>query len=424
MWLRLAASAAVSLAACVCARAQAREVLSLDDAFARVGEAHPDLRAFGARLDGLLAEKDGAALRPALQAGAQLENAFGSGAVRGLDGAELTLTLSSVLERGGKLDARRALAQQRIDALAVEREARRLDLLADVARRYLDIVAAGLRRSMAADDVAQRQRVVDEARRRLHAGASPASVVLSAQAVLARAELERDREALRTASASRHLAALWGERDPDFDVAGGDPRRLEPIADLATLRRWLDATPELAAFASEQRVREARLQLARSEGVADVQWQLGVRRLQAGADAALVGSVSIPLGARQRAEPGVRAADAELARLDVEREAKGLSLYATLVDAHARYAVAQAEVDRLGRDVLPLLAQAEAAAQRAFRAGAATHFEWAQAQSELVAARRQQLDAALDGQRALIEIQRLTGQPFAAAASTHEGTRR
>lgn len=423
MGLRLAALAVVSLAACACARGQAREVLTLDDAFARVGEAHPDLRAFGARLDGLRAERDRAGLRPPLQAGVEIENAFGTGAARGLDGAELTLTLSSVLERGGKLDARRTLAQQRIDALAVERESRRLDLLADVARRYLDVVAAGQRRTLADDDVAQRGRVLDAARRRLQAGASPASIVLAAQAALARAELERDRETLRVESASRRLAALWGEREPAFEVAAGDPRRLAPIAGLAVLRDWLDATPELAAFATGKRVLEARLQLARSEGVADLQWQVGFRRLQTGEDTALVGSLSVPLGSRRRAESAVRAADAELAQLEIEREAKGLSLYATLVDAHARYLAAQAEVDRLDRDVLPLLAQAEAAAQRAFRAGAATHLEWSQAQSELIAARRQQLDAAHGGQRALIEIQRLTGQPFAADALTHEGTR-
>jgi cobalt-zinc-cadmium efflux system outer membrane protein len=36
-------------------------------------------------------------------------------------------------------------------------------------------------------------------------------------------------------------------------------------------------------------------------------------------------------------------------------------------------------------------------------------------QSERTNARKQQLEAALEAQRALIEIQRLTGQPFVAA---------
>ena len=86
------------------------------------------------------------------------------------------------------------------------------------------------------------------------------------------------------------------------------------------------------------------------------------------------------------------------------------------MEAHGRYRVAQLEVLRLGDDVLPRLARAEAAAEHAWRAGATSYLEWSQLQSERSAVRRQQLDAALDAQRALIEIQRLTGEAFTTPA--------
>ncbi|MBP0661377.1 hypothetical protein J8J07_20880, partial [Mycobacterium tuberculosis] len=60
----------------------------------------------------------------------------------------------------GKLDARRTLAQSRIDALAVQRETRRLDLLAETAQRYLAVVGADRQRSLTNMDVGQRQRTV------------------------------------------------------------------------------------------------------------------------------------------------------------------------------------------------------------------------------------------------------------------------
>src|SRR5690606_28631200 len=113
----------------------AADPLTLDDAFLRVADTHPDLRLFGARHEALKAELDRSSLRPALVAGAEVENVLGTGPASGLDGAEITLSLASVLERGGKLDARRTLAQSRIDALAIGREARRLDLLAEVDRK-------------------------------------------------------------------------------------------------------------------------------------------------------------------------------------------------------------------------------------------------------------------------------------------------
>ncbi|MFZ1837467.1 MAG: TolC family protein, partial [Dokdonella sp.] len=239
-------------------------------------------------------------------------------------------------------------------------------------------------------------------------------VVLTAQVALARAELDRARAKQRAQAARQHLAALWGVRNPEFEVAAVTPTALPAIADLDALGAWLERTPELEQFAGEQRIREARLQLARTHASADVSWQVGARRLQFTDDTALVGSLSLPLGSSRSAQPGIRAAEAELVSLEIERESKGLALYSTLTEAHGRYLAAQLEVGRLQDDILPKLAKAEAAAERAYRAGAISYLEWAQLQSERTNARKQQLDVALDAQRALIEIQRLTGQAFVA----------
>lgn len=412
MWLRLAVSAALAFATCGSARAQTPQILELDDAFARVAQTHPELRLFDARRDGLQAERARAELRPPLVLGVEVENALGTGEASGFDAAEMTLTLASVLERGGKLEARRILAQSRMDALAVEREVRRLDLLAEVARRYLALVATRQSKRIADLDIEQRRRTVAAAQRRVQAGASPESVVLTAKAALARAELEAARAEQQWQAARQHLAALWGERNPNFEVAQRDPAQLPVIEDFAKLDEQLQRTPELAQFADERRVREARLQLARSAARSDIDWQVGVRRMQATDDTALVAGISLPLGSNRRAQPDIDSAQAELAGLEIEREARGLSLYATLAEAHGRYRTAEMEVRRLQKDVIPLLGRAENAAERAYRGGAISYLEWAQLQSERTAARKQLLDAALDAQRALIEIQRLTGQAF------------
>lgn len=421
MNLRLVAHATWVAALLAAIPAQAADRLSLDAAFQRVEQIHPELRLSGSRRDVLAAELDQASFRAPLVVGAEAENVFGTGDASGLQSAELTLTLASVLERGGKLDARRAVVQSRIDALSLEREARRLDLLAEVARRYLAVVSAQTQREIAQVDIEQRHRTVAGARHRFQAGASPESVVLTAEAALARAELDRARADQRESAARQHLAALWGERDPDFTVATTDPLALPKIAAFAELAEWLSKTPEIAQFAGEQRIREARLQLARSEATPDLDWQVGVRRMQDTDDFGLVGSVSMPLGTRARALPGIRAAEAELALLEVEREVKNLALYSTLAEAHGRFLSAQLEVQRLGSDVIPKLTKAETAAERAYRGGAISYLEWAQLQSERTAARKQQLDAALEAQRSLIEIQRLTGQPFVATPASAEG---
>ncbi|GAA5069310.1 TolC family protein [Lysobacter panacisoli] len=419
MSMRPAACAAL-VAVLVALPARAGDRLTLDDAFARVATTHPDLRLPALREQALSAERDAAAQRPALQGTLDIENVLGSGDYAGLDEAETTLSLASILERGGKRDARIALAQSRIDANALQSEAARLDLLADVARRYLAVVAARSERALAQADIEQRTRTVAAARQRLHAGASPESVVLTAQAALARSQLDQRRSAQAEVAARQHLAALWGEREPAFDIVDANPLALPAIADFDALAASLERTPELLRFADERRIAEARLRLERTQATPDLEWQIGARAFNASNDVALVGSLSMPLGSARRAQPTIRAAEIEVAQVEVEREAQGLSLYATLVEAHGRYRVAQLEVERLRSDVLPMHARAEAAAERAFRAGAISYLEWAQLQSERSAMRRQQLDAALDAQRALIEIQRLTGHAFVVPARTTE----
>ncbi|ASR42741.1 cation transporter [Xanthomonas citri pv. mangiferaeindicae] len=391
------------------------QILTLDAAFVRVAQAHPGLRLVDGRGAVLTAERDLAALRPPLEAGFELENLVPDAPGRTL---EATLSLAGVFERGGKPDARRALAQTRIDALALEREAARVDLLAETARRYLDAVVAARQERLADDEIAEQARVVAAARRRFEAGAAPEAVALAAQAMQAQAELRRARAQAEGEAARRSLAMLWGTPETDFAVTDADPLALPEIATFAELRALLERTPELRRFGDQRRIAEARVQLARSARTPDIGWRLGVRHDQDSRDVSLLGGITVPLGSRARAQPEIRAAEAELALLSVEREAGDLALQATLAEAHGRYLVERAQVQRLQADVLPQLARALRQTERAWAAGAATYLEWAQLLDARRDALRQQLDAAEAAQRALIELQRLTGEPLARSATT------
>ena len=419
MWMRLAAIAAFALVPRVYAQAPASAVpLSLDAAIARVAVDHPDLQLVDAQRPVLKARRDAASLRPPLQFGVDVENLLGSGDNRGLKGLETTVSLSGVLERGGKLDARRLLAQSNLDALAPQRATARLDLLAETARRYLDVARAQSALDIALTDIEQRRRAVNAARVRLQAGASPESVLFTAQAMLAQAELDRDR-AIEEASAARlSLAALWGARTPDFKAVSGDALQLPALRDFASLNDDLQRAPELAELLGEQRIREAQLQLVRTRSRPDWNWQVGVRNSRADNATSLVGGFSIPLGSARRAAPEIREAEADLALLPYQRQARQQQLYATLAEAHGRYVTARLEVQRMQADVLPQLQKAERAAEQAWRAGAASYMEWAQLQAMRIESRQRQLDAAIAAQTALIEIQRLTGQGMLATDAT------
>jgi cobalt-zinc-cadmium efflux system outer membrane protein len=383
----------------------------------RTLDKHPDLKLFGYTEKTLQAETEIAVQRPPIVVGLRMQNALGTHETTGFKNAEIALTLASVLERGGKRDARQALSAGQLDALGAARETKRLDLLAEVARRYLDVVAAQTEATIAATDVAQRERTVAAATKRVQAGASPESARLTAEALQARAQIDRARANRNAAAAYRRLAILWNDRDPVPTRVAGNIQSLPEVPDFNVLAALLEATPDLKRFADEARIREARLQLARSARAPDINWEVGVQRLQDfGSSWGVIAGVTVPLGASHRAEPEVRAAENERQALALERESSELALYATLAQAYGQYVTGKAEAEACRDELLPRLARAEAAAERAYRAGALSYLEWAQVQSETTAVHKQQLAAAIEAQRALIEIQRLTGDPFINAA--------
>lgn len=417
MRIPLAAVAAFTCFACAPLRAQESNTLTLNEAFTLVSERHPELARFRYLRAGAQAAAVEAAQSPALTIGLQVENAPGSGSASGFDQAETTLSLASVLELGSKRNARQAVANAQTQMLTLDEQARRLDLLAEVARRFLDLLASQSLTRISAAELQQREQIASAAAQRVRAGATPDSVRLTAEAAVARARLVYERTLTDRQASSRRLAALWSERTPNFSRVAGNPLDLAAAPSIETLRALLDRSPELRRFADESRLREARVQLARTARTPDIQWQVGVRRLEDTHDWAAVAGFSVPLGSQRRAAPRVRAAEADLASLSLERESEEISLYATLIDAQARLSAAGAEVTMAGTEVLPRLQKAAQSAERAYRAGALSYLEWAQLQSEETAARREQLSAAIDGHRALIEIQRLTGQPFIESAS-------
>lgn len=417
---RLAALAAGLMVLAV-ATGAAAQPFTLEDAHERVVQFHPDLRLFVPRRESLEADARAAALRPALEAQVDLENVLGSGPLQGTRSAELTLSLAGVLERGGKREARRALAAARIDALSVQRAATQLDLLAEATRRYLDLASLQAQRPLLDADLAQRQRIARAARQRFAAGAAPEASALAAEADIARAETRLAVVDAQRSAAWRRLSLLWGEPASTAvpDVAAV-PEAAPVLPALAELTARLSATPELAAFADEARIREARLRLAETDGTTDLAWSVGVRRLQEGGDVGFVAGLSLPLGQRARAEPGIAAARAEREALAMSRESTALQLEAVAVDAWSQVEASALLAGRLDTDVLPRLERAAAQSERAYRAGALSYLEWAAVQTAITESRLALLEARVAAQRALIELQRLTADTWQ-AERVHSG---
>ena len=111
--------------------------LTLANALSRAMAQNPTLQVFDFRLQGLEGRRFSADQNPALEAGLEVENVLGSGNRQGSDAAEYTLSLSSVLELGGKRQARVSVVDSRYGLVEAERRAETLDVLGQVAQRFV-----------------------------------------------------------------------------------------------------------------------------------------------------------------------------------------------------------------------------------------------------------------------------------------------
>ena len=409
-------------AAAVCAgHAAAPDTLTLQQALERVMSHNPGLQAWPLRQAALDGDRAGAALLPPLRLSADAENFAGSGDADGLDGIEITLALSGVVEFGSRPAARVAIVDGRAERLDAEQRAAQLDVLAEAARGYIALAARQHALALARDRLELRRQVRASVAQRVQRGRAPAAEQARAEAAVVRAGLEVAHVEHQIPALRTQLAALWGDRQADFERVQ-DRSLFEPgsAGRLPALLAALEHTPDLARFNSELRLAQAQLRLEQSRAQGELGWRAGVKRIEATESTALVAGVSLPLGARARAAGPVRAARARADAAAQDRDAALVRSRALLVEQFQHRSHAIDEVRVLRQRVIPLLEQAVADTRAAWARGRYSYLELSAALDELMTARLALIDAAERAHLRRVELERLAGaalQPQPAGAA-------
>ncbi|MCP5324827.1 MAG: TolC family protein [Oceanospirillaceae bacterium] len=383
--------------------------LSLRDAITATLAHNPQLSSFQFRRQALEGELQTAGLKPALYLGSTLENAAGSGDYKGIKGAEFTLALSSVIELGDKRDARMGLVTERQQELAVQQRIVELDLLAEVTRRFIEVATAQQHLTLQQSTLALATETTQYIKRRVDAGNTPDAELARAQANQSRMAIELRQAELGFDTAKIKLSALWAVTEPSFTSVNADLLSLGDSPSLNDLLNGLANNPDAQLFASEARLRDAELRLALSQRKADLEWNAGIRRLQASKDSALVVGVSVPLFGGSRAAGEVATAKANRLGVDNERETALLQLRAQVVGLYQERQAAIFEVTSLRNDVIPQLKKAVSGTRTAFEKGRYGYLELSTAQHELLEAEAALIDAAANAHLLRAEIERLSG---------------
>jgi outer membrane protein, heavy metal efflux system len=388
--------------------------LTLDQAIINVLESSPMLKAADYEAKAAAARIRTAKQSPQYRGSIELENFAGSGLHSGTDLLETTLSLSKVLELGDKSKLRGDLSYNKAMLLRNEQDSKRLDLLAETTKRFIEVITDQQRLVNANDsiDIAIRTKQVVE--KRVKAGKSPNAELRRAKIALARSELKLEHAKHKLDSARLKLATLWGEMPRgesqiSFSTAVAnlfEIQQAEPFESLVTL---LERNPDLVRFATEKRLAQSRTLLTRSSGQSDMEITGGLRHFNFTGDTALVMSLNIPFGSSSRARSNIEESEIMALRDPLVFEQQYLSLYATLFELHQEIKHAIDAVTALRKTIIPQAEQALKDYEKGYAAGRYSFLELTEAQKLLLDLKLELVIAASDYHRYQIEIDRLTG---------------
>ncbi len=388
--------------------------LTLPQAVERTLAGNPELKAFAFRLRAQEGRAVSAGIGPATELKIDVENALGTGVARGLDAAQFTFALSQVIELGGKRSRRVETAWAGVNLIEVERQAAQLDVLAEVARRFIHVAGDQEQLKLTQRATALAQGTRDAAQKRFEAAKAPEVELRRARVQLARARVDEEHAEHELLTSRRKLAALWGDTKADFGTIAADLYRLPEAGDFETLIARVQGNPNSLRLASEARLRDAEVRLAETRARGD--WTLGggVRYLRESNDLAAVASLSIPLFTGGRAEGAIAEARAQRGETGARQDAHRVRVQAQLFELHQELRHAITEATMLRADALPELEAALEATRYAFERGRYSYLEWVDAQRELVNVQRALIEAAQNAHLHQAEIERLTGEPLVA----------
>lgn len=392
--------------------AEPHQRLTLEDALALALSRSPDLNVYSWDIRSADAKRLQSSLRPNPEFSVAVEDFLGTGVYSGGRQAQTTLRLSQLIELGGKRSARMDVAATFRRRAEADYHQKRVQVLSDVAEKFIHVVADQQELDLARDTVKLAADSLRAAERRVQAGKASAIEESKARVELSRSRVIEEHAEHELRAANRRLAATWGNTEPVFQTAVADLFVRKPIPPFETLAERVANSPEIVRWTTEERLREAEVRLADSKRVPDLEVQGGVRRLEGPREQGFVMQVSVPLPLFHRNQGDSADTRAIRDKTTAERAATEVRLRTVLYGLYQELQHSVTQLDILEREVLPEAKRSLALAREGFAQGKFSQIEMVDARRTFVEVRREFITAATAYHQNILEIERLTGLPL------------
>ncbi|HEY3300609.1 MAG TPA: TolC family protein [Methylophilaceae bacterium] len=325
---------------------------------------------------------------------------------------QTTILLEQPIELGDKRAIRMLAADARYDAASVSLEVKKSEIQANVTVAFYEVLAAQerLRLAQSSLDVAKQAR--EAVSKRVQAGKISPVEETKSRVAEASVKIEANRASSILTSARKRLTGLWGNPLPRFQIAEGQVEDIPEAMPLDNLVNMLDSSPNIQRAKLEISTRQALANIENSKRTPDLTVSVGAKRNEElGLNQAVLG-VSIPIPVFDRNQGNLQEALSRTDKAKDELTALRIQQETLLAEAYERLTSARQSVETLKLDILPGAQSAFDAATKGFEFGKFGFLDVLDAQRTLVQAKSQYIDALLEANQAMSDIERILGKPI------------
>jgi len=357
----------------------------------------------------LSALKSQAALSPNPVINVEAENLLGTNDARGVQGAEITLAFSQLIELGDKRQSRINYATANIKAQAIQYQNARLALLATTGERYYEALKFQTLLTLNSE----RQHVVSQAlkaiKQRANAGAVSQADVTRMRYALSQVELETAKLNSEFERARLSLNELWNEQH-DYTNFAGNMATLIPLRSEQGLLDAVNQAPDFAMLQQQYLQQAANLTLQKANGQSDINIGAGVSYNQQNNTSSLLFSFSMPLQLSNSNSGNIEAANSQLALLREQQGLLRVQLRQQVRTLYAYYQGKTLQAQLLSGQVIPQAQTLIEQSLKSYQRGQISVLQLLDAQQALFDSKRALINTYAALYQTHLTLERLTGQ--------------
>lgn len=332
----------------------------------------------------------------------EAENIGGSGDYRAYDSAETTASVSQLIEIGGKVSARRSMAERDQALARLEERNETLKVVRNVKIAFARASASQEQLGLARDQSRQADDILSGVKRRVDAAADPIyqknkARIAKASSLLAFKKAEKEKDV-----SFKNLSQMIGSKVEKIETKGfyalPKPAAFTGIEpDLVITREDIEIEKSKASYALE-----------RANAVPDPTISAGIRNFREDNENAFIIGVSLPIPVLNLNRGNIQKAGYEIAARDAQRQEVIREARAEIIEREKYLSDAYEEALSLKNDILPEAEAALKEARRGYGAGSFAYIDVLDAQRTFAESRIAYLDALYNYHSSLAELEYLT----------------